>query len=210
MKCCISILLNANLLSSLFYVSLKRIPPEFHTTQNVPIINPIIVVNDNTMKICPNVTFGISNFTSFGLSTFIGLTPYVAASGSLNGFFTFAAGFIGAIGEGLALLVAEAFANGEDGVLEEEEEEEANGDFVAFGGDTLSKGLLAAAAAAKLLLSPADDDDDDDDGTSFPALSVVWLNGKFCFAPAARSDTPNLLGKGCILFLEKGESATDF
>ena len=209
MKCCILILLNANLLSSLFYVSLKRIPPEFHTTQNVPIINPIIVVNDNTMKICPKVTFGISNFTSFGLSTFIGLTPYVAASGSLNGFFTFAAGFIGAIGEGLALLVAEAFANGEDGVLEEEEEE-ANGDFVAFGGDTLSKGLLAAAAAAKLLLSPAADDDDDDDGTSVPALSVVWLNGKFCFAPAARSDTPNLLGKGCILFLEKGESATDF
>tara|TARA_B100001142_G_scaffold240250_1_gene239086 strand:- start:167 stop:640 length:474 start_codon:yes stop_codon:yes gene_type:complete len=157
---------------------LKRIPPEFHTTQNVPIINPIIVVNDKTMKICPNDTLGISNFTSFGLSTFIGFAPYVAASGSLNGFFTFVAGFIGAIGDALALVAEETFANGEDGVLVlAAADEAANGDFggvggADFGGDTLSKGLLAAAAAAKLLLSPAEEEEELV-GASFPALFVV-------------------------------------
>jgi hypothetical protein len=158
---------------------LKRIPPEFHTTQNVPIINPIIVVNDKTMKICPNDTLGISNFTSFGLSTFIGFAPYVAASGSLNGFFTFVAGFIGAIGDALALVAEETFANGEDGVLVlAAADEAANGDFggvggADFGGDTLSKGLLAAAAAAKLLLSPAEEEEEELVGASFPALFVV-------------------------------------
>ena len=156
---------------------MKRIPPEFHTTQNVPIINPIIVVNDKTMKICPNDTLGISNFTSFGLSTFIGFAPYVAASGSLNGFFTFVAGFIGAIGDALALVAEETFANGEDGVLVlAAADEAANGDFggvgADFGGDTLSKGLLAAAAAAKLLLSPAEEEEELV-GASFPALFVV-------------------------------------
>ena len=119
------------------------------------------------MKICPNDTLGISNFTSFGLSTFIGFAPYVAASGSLNGFFTFVAGFIGAIGDALALVAEETFANGEDGVLVlAAADEAANGD---FGGDTLSKGLLAAA---KLLLSPAEEEEELV-GASFPALFVV-------------------------------------
>jgi|TARA_B100001175_G_scaffold272239_1_gene245324 hypothetical protein len=130
------------------------------------------------MKICPNDTLGISNFTSFGLSTFIGFVPYVAASGSLNGFFTFVAGFIGAIGDALALVAEETFANGEDGVLVlAAADEAANGDFggvggADFGGDTLSKGLLAAAAAAKLLLSPAEEEEELV-GASFPALFVV-------------------------------------
>ena len=130
------------------------------------------------MKICPNDTLGISNFTSFGLSTFIGFAPYVAASGSLNGFFTFVAGFIGAIGDALALVAEETFANGEDGVLMlAAADEAANGDFggvggADFGGDTLSTGLLAAAAAAKLLLSPAEEEEELV-GASFPALFVV-------------------------------------
>ena len=151
---------------------MKRIPPEFHTTQNVPIIHPIIVVNDNTRNICANVTSGISNFTSFGLSTFIGFVPYVAASGSLNGFLAFVAGFVGAIGEALALVAEEEDANGDNGLLVlAAEEDEANGDFgdVDFGGETLSKGLLAAAAAAKLLLSS----EEEEIGPSFPALSVI-------------------------------------
>ena len=130
------------------------------------------------MKICPNDTLGISNFTSFGLSTFIGFAPYVAASGALNGFFTFVAGFIGAIGDALALVAEETFANGEDGVLVlAAADEAANGDFggvggADFGGETLSKGLLAAAAAAKLLLSPAEEEEELV-GASFPALFVV-------------------------------------
>ena len=91
------------------------------------------------MKICPNDTLGISNFTSFGLSTFIGFAPYVAASGSLNGFFTFVAGFIGAIGDALALVAEETFANGEDGVLVlAAADEAANGDFGGVGGEDLS------------------------------------------------------------------------
>ena len=135
-------------------------------------------MNDKTIKICPSDTLGISNFTSFGLSTFIGFAPYVAASGSLNGFFTFVAGFIGAIGDALALVAEETFANGEDGVLVlAAADEAANGDFggvggADFGGDTLSKGLLAAAAAAKLLLSPAEEEEELV-GASFPALFVV-------------------------------------
>jgi len=98
--------------------------------------------------------------------------PYVAASGSLNGFLAFVAGFVGAIGEALALVAEEEDANGDDGLLVlAAEEDEANGDFgdVDFGGETLSKGLLAAAAAAKLLLSS----EEEEIGPSFPALSVI-------------------------------------
>ena len=76
--------------------------------------------------------------------------PYVAASGSLNGFLAFVAGFVGAIGEALALVAEEEDANGDDGLLVlAAEEDEANGDFgdVDFGGETLSKDSYAAAYA---------------------------------------------------------------
>ena len=90
--------------------------------------------------------------------------PYVAASGSLNGFLAFVAGFVGAIGEALALVAEEEDANGDDGLLVlAAEEDEANGDLATSTGGEHYRRLRRRRR--ELLLSSEE--------ASFPALSVI-------------------------------------